>query len=132
MRKCRCITTIYIPNRRAEPRFYDVTLIKTDCRNCNLCLKDAVFELRKLDERSCRYVTVAENLRTDSNGKVTLKNLAGSRYWLVEQCAPPGYLCCQSGWAFCLCPCCTRGRREIELVLCNRKRSCRGCPCCGK
>ena len=120
--RTRCgVRTIYIPNRRANPRFYyDVTLIKTDCCDCNIRLKDAVFELRRFDECSCRYVTVAQNLRTGENGKVTVTNLPSGRYWLVEQCAPQGYRCCKCGWKFCLCPCRTTCK-SVELLLCNCK-----------
>ena len=118
MRNCCCTPTVYIPNRQAEPRVCEVTLVKTDCRNRCLCLEDAVFELRRFDECSCRYVTIAKNLRTGENGKVTVKNLASGRYWIVEQCAPPGYRRCRSGWEFCLCPCRTKCR-DMEVVLCN-------------
>ncbi|CAM4208817.1 Cna B-type domain-containing protein [Erysipelothrix inopinata] len=84
--------TTYMDAPGAEARVYlerdDVVIEKVDEFNKNLKLEGAQFSVYDSRDR-----LVLSNLVTNSNGNVTLPNLAvGESYYLVETKAPAGYI----------------------------------------
>ena len=123
MKMNTCVHTIFITNDRAKP-LYQIKLVKTDCCNCALRLKDAVFELFEFDKEACDYVAVRKNLRTDENGEIIVSNLPSGKYKLIERCAPPGYYNSRKcECVFDLNPYLVDGD-SIEITLCNCRKIC--------
>ncbi|MDO5538461.1 MAG: SpaA isopeptide-forming pilin-related protein [Eubacteriales bacterium] len=93
---------------RSELKLYDtlieINIEKQDIADASVKLKDAVFMLEEQEEtqsgEEVTYRKVLENLETDGNGKITIKNTAGANgillkqnttYRLTETMPPYGY-----------------------------------------
>ena len=122
--------TIYIPNDKADS-VYTLELTVVDRCDKRIRLKNAVFDLFKLNADG--GTLVRKDLCTDEEGKAVVGNLGCGKYRLIERCAPPGYsCCCKEGWIFEINHCTADAGGNIEQVICNYRKKCCKCPCCGK
>jgi Predicted outer membrane protein len=112
---------ICIPNERAGS-LYNIRVVKIDRCDDEIRLAGAVFDLFELDECSCGAFPIREDLTTNENGEIFIKNLAEGYYKLIEKRAPCGYvLCCECEWVVEASDCFADCENTVEIVICNSR-----------
>ncbi len=82
----------------------DFTIRKTDSKDQNLGLKDAVYELIGKKWTGTEYVPVTYQLRTDSYGYAVVRRITPGIYLLKEVTAPFGYAIDPSAYQITILP----------------------------
>jgi len=127
---------IYIPNKK-EDALGSICFIKVDAKNPCLTLGGAVFSLYILNEEKCCYEEYLSNLITQDDGVIIINQLKPSKYMLVENRAPDGYICGNTKICFNIEMDDTGKIIEMGTVLIfnypkRKRRKCCSCCCCKK